>query len=79
MITRAERSTPPASAELADMTDNYVWKPSPAVVEYSNVGRFMRRHRIATLPGADCPVHGRDRVVLAGGGRGSGDRVFPAV
>jgi acetyl-CoA synthetase len=30
------------------MNDNYVWKPSPAVVEYSNVGRFMRRHRIPT-------------------------------
>ena len=31
-----------------NMTDNYLWKPSPAVVEYSNVGRFMRRHRIGT-------------------------------
>ncbi len=30
------------------MPDNYVWKPSPAVVEYSNVGRFMRRHGISS-------------------------------
>ena len=56
-----------------DMTDNYVWKPSPAVVEYSNIGRFMRRHRIRHVPGADFSIHRRDRVVLAGGGRGSGD------
>ena len=31
-----------------DMTDNYLWKPSAAVVEYSNIGRFMRRHRIGS-------------------------------
>jgi acetyl-CoA synthetase len=30
------------------MTDNYVWKPSAAVVDYSNVGRLMRRHRIGS-------------------------------
>ena len=30
------------------MADTYIWKPSPAVVEYSNVGRFMRRHGIGT-------------------------------
>jgi acetyl-CoA synthetase len=30
------------------MNDRYVWKPSPAVVEYSNIARFMRRHRIST-------------------------------
>ena len=30
------------------MSGQYIWKPSPAVVDYSNVGRFMRRHGIAT-------------------------------
>ena len=29
------------------MSDNYVWKPTAEVVEYSNIGRFMRRHGIA--------------------------------
>ena len=30
------------------MADPYVWKPSQAVIEYSNIGRFMRRHGITT-------------------------------
>ncbi len=29
------------------MTDNYVWKPTAEIVDHSNIGRFMRRHRIA--------------------------------
>ncbi len=29
------------------MTDTYVWKPTGEIVEYSNIGRFMRRHGIA--------------------------------
>jgi acetyl-CoA synthetase len=29
------------------MSDSYVWKPSAAVVEHSNIGRFMSRHGIA--------------------------------
>jgi acetyl-CoA synthetase len=27
--------------------DNFIWKPSPEIIEYSNIGRFMRRHGIA--------------------------------
>ena len=30
------------------MNNSYIWKPSPVVVEYSNVARLMRRHRITT-------------------------------
>ena len=29
------------------MSTSYVWKPTEAVIDYSNIGRFMRRHRIA--------------------------------
>ena len=29
------------------MSDKYVWKPTQAVIEHSNIGRFMRRHGIA--------------------------------
>ena len=27
---------------------HYIWKPSPEIVEYSNIGRFMRRHGITS-------------------------------
>ena len=30
------------------MPGHYVWKPSPEIVQHSNVGRFMRRHGIGT-------------------------------
>ena len=29
------------------MSDNYVWKPTQDVIDYSNIGRFMNRHAIA--------------------------------
>jgi acetyl-CoA synthetase len=29
------------------MSEKYLWTPSAAVIEYSNVGRFMRRHGIS--------------------------------
>ena len=29
----------------------FVWRPDPAVVEQTNLRRFMRRHGIATLDG----------------------------
>ena len=30
------------------MAHHYIWKPSPEIVEYSNIGRFMRRHGITS-------------------------------
>ena len=27
--------------------EKYLWKPTPAVVDYSNIARFMKRHAIA--------------------------------
>jgi acetyl-CoA synthetase len=30
------------------VTDKYIWKPSSEIVEYSNIGRFMRRNGLAT-------------------------------
>ena len=61
------------------MGDKYIWKPSPAVVEYSNIGRFMRRHGIAGYRELISKSTIGDRVVLAGGRRGPRDRVLPAV
>src|ERR1700679_2499114 len=29
------------------MSDNYVWKPTQEVINYSNIGRFMKQHAIA--------------------------------
>ena len=29
------------------MSTTYLWKPSQEIIDYSNIGRFMKRHRIA--------------------------------
>ena len=31
----------------------FVWRPDPAVVEHTNLTRFMRRHGITTMDGSD--------------------------
>ena len=53
------------------MPGPYVWKPTPEVIERSNIARFMRRARDRRLPRSGRPVDQRHRVVLERGRRGS--------
>ena len=60
------------------MPGNYVWTPTPDVIERANVTRFMRRHGIADHRELVARSDRRHRMVLARGARGPGHRVLPA-
>ena len=46
------------------MSAAYVWKPTQEVVDYSNIGRFMKRHGIAGYRELVARSTADDRVVL---------------